>query len=81
MAWNFESFRLETFCLCIYFYRNGKGSCVEDNDSHVFAVLLHVSFAHRVLQDIMPGKRMEVGGWNDGEKQMGIENAALGYLS
>lgn len=61
MAWNFESFRLETFCLCLYFYRNKKGSCVEDNDSYVFAVLLSVSFANRVLQDIMPGKRMEVG--------------------
>ena len=35
---------------------------MEDNDSHAFAVRLHVSFAHRVLQDIMPGKKREVGG-------------------
>ena len=61
VAQNFEIFRLETFCLFIYFYRSKKGNCVEDNDSYVFAVLLSVSFAHRVLQDIMPGKRREVG--------------------
>lgn len=35
---------------------------MEDDDSHALAVLLRVSFAHRVLQDVMPGKKREVGG-------------------
>lgn len=35
---------------------------MEDDDSYAFAVLLSVSFAHRVLQGIMPGKKREVGG-------------------
>lgn len=54
---NFESFIWETLCFFIYFYRSKKGSCVEDDDSYAFAILLRVSFAHRVLQDIMPGKK------------------------
>jgi hypothetical protein len=49
VAWHYESFSLETFCLFIYFYRSKKISCVEDNDSYTFVVLLGASFAHRIL--------------------------------
>lgn len=33
---------------------------MEDHDSDALAVLLTVSFAHGVLQDIMPGETREV---------------------
>lgn len=65
---SFESFGLETLYFFIDFSRSKRDSSVEDDDSHAFAVLLHVSFAHRVLQDIMPGKKREVGGGMSGKE-------------
>lgn len=46
---------------------------MEDNDSYTFAVLFSVSFARSILQDIMPGKRKEVGGRNGGESKKKIK--------
>ena len=53
---------------------------MEDDDSHVFALLLSVSVAHRILQDIMPGKQREVGEGTGRERANGNENPSVRQL-
>lgn len=74
-AWNIESFRWETFCLFLCSSSSQKGNCAKDDDSDAsaLALRLHVSFGHRILQDVMPGKKREVGGWAGGETEWKLE--------
>lgn len=53
---------------------------MQDGDSHAFAILLSVALAHRVLQDIIPGKQRAVGDVTGGERANGNEDPSFKWL-